>query len=207
MAMTVDSSAQEIDFTFSPSETYEGTAIAEMYTEHYVYVFPNSADTVDITWRVIENSCPEGWDFQMCDWQHCYDGFPNTAEMDPVLPGGSGYLKLLVNPFNIGGSGMVHFWVYPTGAIETREDVYFYFNATTSVVDFVLTKETLTVDQSGLRILNSAHGLYRIFDLHGREVLSFSANSEQHAEDLSSISSGVYILVSPSQNRFTFLKP
>lgn len=208
LAVAGRSFAQGGEFTFSPGDQYDGIATAEMYTEHVVYVYPNSEDIVNITWRVIGNTCPDGWDFQMCDWQHCYDGFPNTAEMDPVPSGGSGYLKLLVNPFNIGGSGDVHFWVYPTDSIEQRQDVVFHFNSTTAVADIPKgnVEEFRIVDQQ-LVISKTSPGEYLLFDLHGRVVAGASCIQDVLSIDLSALPVGIYVVLTPQRNCFKFLKP
>jgi hypothetical protein len=173
-----------------------------------VYVYHDAQDTLDITWRVIENTCPVGWDFQMCDWSHCYDGFPNTSEMDPVAPGNSGYLKLLVNPYDIGGSGLVHFWVYPTGNIENREDVYFYLNgAPVSVGAASAANEQWSIGHDEVRISHTAQGLCRIIDMHGREILTSNCMGDQIVINTGAISTGVYVLITPKSNRIVFLKP
>jgi hypothetical protein len=208
LACALPSFSQGGNFTFSPTDLYEGVANAEMYTEHTVYIYPNSAAVVNITWRVIGNTCPAGWDFQMCDWQHCYDGFPNSEEMDPVPAGGSGYLKLLVNPFNIGGSGAVHFWVYPTDSIELRQDVVFQFNATTGIShEDASNIEIIRLADQRLFIDNATNGDYMIYDIAGRVVERDYCNQQQMQIDLSALPAGTYIAMTPRGTRFKFLKP
>lgn len=208
LSFSIAACAQDVVFSFTPSGEYQGVLEMDMYTEHIVYVYHDSADSLDITWRVIENSCPEVWDIQMCDWQNCYDGFPNTAEMNPVPPGGSGYLKLLVNPYTTAGTGIIHFWVYPTGAIENREDVYFYLNTTaTNLTDGNSIPETLTVRSGEIQLTNSSNGLCSILDLQGRVVLTEPCISDIHEIGTTFLPAGMYVLVSPLGNRYTFLKP
>jgi hypothetical protein len=208
LSFSVSAVAQDVDFSFSPTADYQGLLNMDMYTEHIVYVFHDSDDTLDITWRLIEDTCPEDWDIQMCDWNHCYDGFPNTAEMDPVWPGGSGYLKLLVNPYNIAGSGLVHFWIYPTGAIENREDVFFHFNTTATAVEnaFVPT-EQLFVRSNELQLNNTTAGNFSVIDIQGRVALANACTSDQCDISITALTAGTYIFISPKGNRFTFLKP
>ena len=122
------------NFSFSPGNDYYGQLDMDLYTEHYLYVYHDSPDSAYITWRKIENTCPVEWDLQMCDWQHCYSGMPNTGHMNGVGAGNAGNLRLIVNPFNTPGSGTVHFWIFPTGLMDEYVDVYFHFETSVTAV-------------------------------------------------------------------------
>jgi len=52
------------NFTFEPGNQYYGTLEMDMYTEHYMYIGHDLADSAFITWRLVENTCPEQWDIQ-----------------------------------------------------------------------------------------------------------------------------------------------
>lgn len=195
-------------YSFYPGNEYNGVLEMDMYTEHYVYVGHDSPDTAYITWRIVENTCNEGWDFQMCDWQHCYDGMPNTAEMNGVPAGGQGYLKLLVNPFDIAGSGLVHFWVYPTDLIDDRQDVTFYFNTSfTSTGEQIATAEQVYISNETIHIISQESSLNVIYDMTGKVVMQFTNDHGHDMHDVASLSSGLYILKTATGKSIHFLKP
>jgi hypothetical protein len=192
------------DFSFSPGQDYYGTLEMDVYTENYVYVYPNATDTTLITWRRIDNTCPTEWDFQMCDFQQCYDGFPNTSEMSPLPPNGVGNLRLIVNPFNVPGNGIVHFLVYPTGFPELAQDVIYHFETTvTSVLEEKSNAQCFL--QSNQLCIVGENGMAFIRDVHGKVVSSFRCNAAFNSFDISHLPSGVFI--ASIQNRvFRFCK-
>lgn len=123
------------NFTFDPGGNYEATLPMETYTDHFVYVYHDSADSALISWRVVGNTCPEEWHISLCDWADCYSYLPNTGDMLPVAPEASGFIKLTMNPFMFPGEGYVHFWIYPTGHQEEHIDLFFHFNTEIVSVD------------------------------------------------------------------------
>ncbi|MFM7729430.1 MAG: T9SS type A sorting domain-containing protein [Flavobacteriales bacterium] len=189
---------------FIPSTEYTGVVEFDMYTEHYVYVGHDAADSAYVSWRVIENTCPNTWDFQLCDWQHCYSGMPNTGNMNGIPAAGQGYLRLIVNPYQTMGEGYVHFWVFPTGNMDAYTDVYVQLGTPTSVSETMQQPKVVSTAEF-LQLSDVGSGHLEIYDLSGRIVYS------QQIADQTTIpwmewKPGAYLLVTP-RIRTTILKP
>jgi hypothetical protein len=176
-----------------------GVLEMEMYTEHYLYIGHDSADSAQISWRIVENTCPFGWDFQACDYQHCYTGLPNTGDMNPVAPGAEGYLRLIVNPYAIAGSGMLHFLIFPTGQPMNFVDAYFYF--TTTVVDVndasnpIRTSLSLIGDD--LLYTSNEIGHLDVWSITGERVKSARVSPGQTHVSVDNMATGCYLVSTP----------
>ncbi len=200
------SSLQAQNFTFSPGNDYYGLLEMEMYTEHYLYVYHDNPDSAYITWRKMENTCPPEWDLQMCDWQHCYSGMPNTGNMNGVANGNAGNLRLIVNPFTTPGSGMVHFWIFPTGFMDEYVDVYFHFETTVTGVSTSVFSNSVTFCSGHLLLNQQTSGNAIITDVSGKQLMSFQFNQGMSSHDLMGLTSGVYFCLL-NGNPFRFYKP
>ena len=202
----VIANGQSSNYSFSPSDSLFCPLSLEAYAENIIYVQPLSSDTSFITWRLIENTCPQGWDIQMCDWQNCYTGVPNTSDMAPVPPGGSGNLRLLVNPFLIEGSGMMHFFVYPTGFPDMRQDVYFTFSTPLKTVNTNTTVATVFFQNNHLCYRQMITGEYDIVSMSGSTVKKINVLSCNGDEYLS-LPAGQYIITNRNNITIQFLIP
>ena len=190
--------------TFLPSADYQGLVDWDMYTEHYVYVGHDAVDSAYVSWRVIENTCPSGWDFQLCDWQHCYSGMPNTGNMNAIPSGGQGYLRLIVNPYLIPGEGIVHFWVFPTGDMDAYTDVYVHLGTPLSVSEESRIPYVTATSES-IRFHEITTGTASLYNLCGQCVLT-APIAPQTCLDWSFLPQGMYVLHAP-ELRTTILKP
>ncbi|MFM7106309.1 MAG: hypothetical protein ACKOW8_12375 [Flavobacteriales bacterium] len=198
--------SQSSAYTFSPTDSMFCPLSLEAYAENIIYVQPQSADTSFITWRLIENTCPEGWDIQMCDWQNCYTGVPNSSNMAPVPPGGSGNLRLLVNPFLIEGSGLMHFFVYPTGFPDLRQDVYFSFSTPLKTLSLNNPVPIVFFANQHLSYRQLPAGEYDIISVSGSRIKKLNTFSSSGDEYLN-LSSGIYILTNRKNIAIQFLIP
>lgn len=189
---------------FIPATDYTGVVEFDMYTEHYIYVGHDAADSAYVSWRVIENTCPSAWDFQLCDWQHCYSGMPNTGNMNGIPAGGQGYLRLIVNPFQTAGDGYVHFWVFPTGNMDAYTDVYVHLGSPTSVSE-TFQQPKVVCSSDFLSLSHVGAGRIEIYDLSGRVVYSQQISQQTVIPWMHWIP-GAYLLVTP-RLRTTILKP
>lgn len=117
-------------FSITPTDSIYATVNADSVISIFTIDFTNElSDSLDLTWRLIEEDVTEGWDYNLCDLGECYTGVPGTAEMMPFAPGENGFLKMLVNPLGIVGHGFWHFWVYPTDDPDVLANVYFDINS------------------------------------------------------------------------------
>lgn len=197
------------NYGFSPSNEVFGTLEMEMYTEHYMYISHDSQDSAYITWRVVGNTCPQGWDIQACDYQHCYTGLPNDGHMNAVPPGGQGYLRMIVNPFEIAGSGTLHFLIFPTGQQLDYVEAFFYFTTTALNTDEVQTvsSEKIVVLRDEVMYSGPILGDYILYGVDGSMIQTGKYTGGAQSIAIRQLAAGTYILKTPQGNRSVFFKP
>jgi hypothetical protein len=183
-------------FTFDPGDSYDAVLPMESYTDHYIYINHDSQDSAHISWRVVGNTCPEEWLISICDWADCYSYLPNTGDMLPVGQGEAGFTKLTMNPQMVPGNGMIHFWVYPTGAIEEHVDMIYYFSTELVNVDELKSKSLIfpvpAIDH--LILLGFQEGDYQLLDVYGQSLTTFKITSKNYTLDLPDLAKGVYFI-------------
>ena len=195
------------NYTFSPGNEVFGVLEMDMYTEHYMYIGHDSPDSARITWRVIENTCPEGWDIQACDYQHCYTGLPNDGDMNPVPPGGQGYLRMIVNPFLIAGTGMLHLLIFPTGQPLNYVDAYYYFNTTAlSTAQSANDESSLIVLANEIVYTGPILGPIQLYSLDGEMIQQEMMQQPSVRMNLDGLAAGIYVLRLPSGACHKFTK-
>jgi len=196
------------NYTFDPGSEYYGTLEMDMYTEHYMYIGHDLQDSAYITWRLVENTCPEEWDIQACDYQHCYTGLPNYGDMSGVAAGAQGYLRMIVNPFLTPGLGMLHFLIYPTGEPLNYTDAYYYLQTTvlsTESTEGVL--ETAVVQSNEILYSGPISGQLFLYDISGKCLSVATMNATSQVISLESLPAGVYVLKAPTGHTFQIAKP
>jgi hypothetical protein len=195
------------NYTFSPGNEVFGVLEMDMYTEHYMYIGHDSPDSARITWRVIENTCPEGWDIQACDYQHCYTGLPNDGDMNPVPPGGQGYLRMIVNPFLIAGTGMLHLLIFPTGQPLNYVDAYYYFNTTAlSTAQSANDESSIIVLANEIVYTGPILGPIQLYSLDGEMIQQEMMQQPSVRMNLDGLAAGIYMLRLPSGACHKFTK-
>lgn len=113
-------------FSITPTDSLVAFIPADSVISLHNIDFPiETADSLQLTWRLIEEDVTEGWDYDLCDLGTCYDGVPGTADMMPAAPGAAGFLKMVLNPNAHEGRGFWHFWVYPTEDPDNFVNIYF----------------------------------------------------------------------------------
>jgi hypothetical protein len=195
------------NYTFSPGNEVFGVLEMDMYTEHYMYIGHDSPDSARITWRVIENTCPEGWDIQACDYQHCYTGLPNDGDMNPVPPGGQGYLRMIVNPFLIAGTGMLHLLVFPTGQPLNYVDAYYYFNTTAlSTAQSANDESSIIFLANEIVYTGPILGPIQLYSIDGEMIQQEMMQQPSVRMNLDGLAAGIYVLRLPSGACHKFTK-
>ena len=195
------------NYTFSPGNEVFGVLEMDMYTEHYMYIGHDSPDSARITWRVIENTCPEGWDIQACDYQHCYTGLPNDGDMNPVPPGGQGYLRMIVNPFLIAGTGMLHLLVFPTGQPLNYVDAFYYFNTTAlSTAQSANDESSIIFLANEIVYTGPILGPIQLYSLDGDMIQQEMMQQPSVRMNLDGLAAGIYVLRLPSGACHKFTK-
>jgi hypothetical protein len=206
--MAIPSAAQL--YSYAPAPDYSAVLNMDEYSVHQIDIYPvGLTDFYMMEWRLVGNTCPESWDFQLCDWATCFDGMPNTAVMDTIFPGGHGLLKVTVNPFMEAGSGTLTFWVFPEGEMDAYETVTFHFETIVAGVSdhSAVTTPPQLYPQPARQQLNYSGlntGAWYLYDLSGRVISSFYLERNDGALDISSLQNGVYFLRQGSRTmRFT----
>lgn len=185
------------NFAFSPSNEVFTDLNLNEYRDTQVNIDPNTDQTFAMSWRMVGNTCPESWDIVLCDWSECYTYLPNNGDMDPINQGQTGLIKLTVNPFETAGSGYVRFWVYPTGDMDSYQDLYFYYETTfTSVPDLNEEKGQIIYDLENkiVTLLDYPSTDFFLFNANGQSVDQFLCSSSSFTFLLNSIPSGIYFL-------------
>ncbi|MCC6601431.1 MAG: T9SS type A sorting domain-containing protein [Crocinitomicaceae bacterium] len=186
------------NYSFAPGDQYYGSLPLEQYSVHQVNIQNMYSEDALITWRLIENTCPEEWEFILCDWPHCYDGMPTTGNMNPVAPGEYGFVKLTVNPYDVQGSGFLHFYIFPTGFNDNHVDLIFHFSTEGLAVAEKVSDNTLIYPQPAshyMTISGMTTNFFEITDITGSKV--FTSNISAGRDILLDIShwpTGIYFL-------------
>jgi hypothetical protein len=173
-----------------------------------MYIGHDLQDSAFITWRLVENTCPEQWDIQACDYQHCYTGLPNDGDMNGVAAGAQGYLRMIVNPFLTPGLGMLHFLIYPTGEPLNYTDAYFHFaTAVLSVDSDRHLPESVIIRSNEIFYSGPISGELLVYDVTGKSFSVSKMNSTTQSILMETWPAGVYILRTPTSRTFRIAKP
>jgi hypothetical protein len=123
--------------------------------------------------------------------------------------GGSGYVRLLVNPMNIPGTGHIQFWIYPTGNMDAHVDIDFYLNTVIANVAPLTEQETIVYCNSSgqLTLKNGPPGTTNLYDMRGCLVQSWKTNSNLHTETLLEKNNQVYLIQTADGKTYRFFIP
>lgn len=117
------------DFSFSPDSVLTAEMDVDGYGVHQIDILNETTDSLWLTWRMVENTLPEEWETSLCDNVLCYGVTPTSADMNPIVPDSSGWIRMTTFPNNVAGSGYLHFWIYKTGFPQNPVSIYFYLSA------------------------------------------------------------------------------
>lgn len=113
-------------FGIAPTDSMVSVFAVDSLTRLFQIDFPNlTEDSLGLSWRWIDGGWTDTWDVNLCDLGECYTGVPSDADMLPMGPDGTGFLKLIVNSLETEGQCFLHFWVWPTGNQDALVHVYF----------------------------------------------------------------------------------
>ena len=187
----------QAQFFVTPTDSIYETIYADSTISIFQIDLVNeTTDSLNLTWKLIQEEVVEGWDYNLCDLGECYVGVPNSAEMQTFASGEAGFLKMLVNPLSIEGYGFWHFWVYPTGDEDNFVNLYFSINAsgTDGVLD--IERETPVYPNPAInQIFISTNDLQsvQLFSLNGSLISELK--SQSGVFDISAYQPGIYFLV------------
>gem|GEM_PF-1574491 len=195
-------------YQYYPTSTYSAEIAMEEYSVHQVNIIPSgNPDFYMMAWRLVGNTCPTEWEFQLCDWATCFEGMPNTAIMDTIFSGGHGLLKPTVNPFTTPGSGQLTFWVFPEGEMDAYEELTFFFQTDVVGVNSVDSSKPYVYPNPANDFVNLNHftlGQWHLKDVAGRSVQTIYLDRPEQRLDVSNLPAGFYSLVQGDQ-RIAFI--
>tara|TARA_Y100000739_G_scaffold223083_1_gene225427 strand:- start:508 stop:1167 length:660 start_codon:yes stop_codon:yes gene_type:complete len=184
-------------FSITPTDSLYGNVVADSTISIFqIDLINETADSLNLTWKLIEENVTEGWDYNLCDLGECYTGVPNSAEMQAFASGEAGYLKMLVNPLSIEGYGFWHFWVYPSNDQDNFVNLYFSINASgTEGIIESMKEMKIFPNPAKDQIFISTNDLQsvQLFGLNGSLITELKSQSKVF--DISAIPSGIYFLV------------
>lgn len=166
-------------YLFNPNEVYQ-TLPDEGYTINQVDITPlNTEDTVLITYRLVENTCPNEWEFILCDWSACFDDMPNTDDMDPLPPGYQALIKITANAHLTAGAGLLRFWIFPTGQMELHEDLVFHYNtAGVTTPQAMQNVVSIRTRENGWQVQSNTSGDWFVYLPTGQRVQTFHQTND-----------------------------
>jgi hypothetical protein len=184
-------------FSITPTDSiFETVAADSIISMFQIDLINETTDSLNLTWKLIEEEVTEGWDYNLCDLGECYTGVPNSAEMQAFAPGEAGFLKMLVNPLSIEGYGFWHFWVYPTGDEDNFVNLYFSINASgTGAIDEEVINARVYPNPASDQFYISTNDLQsvQLFNLNGSLISELK--SQSGVFDISAFQPGIYFLV------------
>ncbi len=102
-------------FSFDPGAEIVDQVNYDEYSVHQIDILNETADTLQLSWKLVEKTFPEGWEVTLCDNVACYGGLPNSNDFYPIFDDNHGFVKLTVNPYQIAGTLEFLFLIFPTG--------------------------------------------------------------------------------------------
>ncbi len=192
--------AQET-FSFDPGGTIEDQAAFDEYNVYQIDILNQTSDTLQLTWRLIEKTFPEGWEISLCDNVACYGGLPNSNDFYPIFGDNHGFIKLVVNPFQITGTMEFVFLIFPTGHPDDYEEMRFTITAgeTTATQDLILESVNVWPNpaQNNPQLKNNSNQQLsvRLTTVDGKVLDAFIIIAQDQKEvNTTSLESGVYLL-------------
>ena len=194
---------------FQPeTHDYVGVVELEGSSDHNVYI-DNLLDTgIYFGWKMVENTCPDEWTWDLCDYGFCYGSLPGSGFMTEVPAGDSGFLKLTVWSNGMSGSGYVHFWVFEADDIDNHQSVKFWFNMDPVTNVITLERENLacsafpnpTADILFVDISQEVESIVLVNSAGQRVKTIVVVGEGRQTVDLSRMPSGLYTLLAISSD-------
>lgn len=75
------------------------------------FIINKTTDTLQLQWNRMKYIAPPGWNLYFCDNVACHYVFPDSVELDPVLPGKDARMKIYAEPYGIKGEAQVELMV------------------------------------------------------------------------------------------------
>ncbi|HMQ46951.1 MAG TPA: hypothetical protein PKA00_05630 [Saprospiraceae bacterium] len=126
---------QAQQFSFSPDTVLTAQAQLEQYNIFNIYIQNETSDSLQLTWRIVENTLPEAWETTLCDNNECYGILPAYGNMIPFSANEPAFIKLDINPHQHQAEGLIRFRIFPTDDPSDYEVITFYISSLLSGTD------------------------------------------------------------------------
>ena len=173
------------------------------YNHSYIYFRNTTNDTIHLNWRTVQQDNPEDWHMAVCDNYQCYGNIPNMADMAPIAPFDTVYMRVETNPFETPGEGVVRFRIYENGNTDEFTTFHFGLKApqlsntinTDKPINFSIFPNP-TQDIVHLTNHSAASFKYRLLDNQGRQLFSGQIQQGEYRQiDVSHLPSSNYLLL------------
>ncbi|MFZ4635175.1 MAG: T9SS type A sorting domain-containing protein [Saprospiraceae bacterium] len=195
-------------FSPTPAPLVQEEIGLELANVVFLYFENLTNDSLQLRWRRMEESLPDGWNADLCDYGACYIGVPGSGYMNPAPPGVQPYLKLIVQPGLWAGDAWYWFRVYNAADQTEFHDVFFSLH--TPGITTVQTVDRNT----GLKLFpNPAHHVLSVQNSHNAprsfQLVDPAGNMRRQATlasgaqwqvDVSAWPAGLYNLSTPPYN-------
>ncbi|MFM2375900.1 MAG: Secretion system C-terminal sorting domain [Bacteroidota bacterium] len=203
MALVVTGYAQS-SFSISPNSGRMDTTMSDAGLVELNIGFHNLLQrNVTLAWERISGTIPGGWDMTICDNALCYPISRTSGTMDPIPAGGSAYLKLGCNPYQMEGSAILVYrvWDISTPADSVHVTYTFHRLATAVTVPEAAAQFSVSpVPADDALFIGFPHvppnqGTVRLYDLSGQLLRSQPASGGSTLRiDVHSLLPGIYLL-------------
>lgn len=118
------------NFNIKPSKTLIFTAQSNIGNIETIKLYNLGTVPLSLSWRLLSNTLPIGFDYSICDLGHCYPGLPTEVKLMNDCPVGDfAFFNLDVSPYDVAGRGMVKILVYETANPSSSDTVTFIVNS------------------------------------------------------------------------------
>ena len=121
---------------FSPNDELSDIAILENYNIYQIDILNTTLDTLQLSWKFIEDTTPTEWGKTMCDNMNCYGLIPENGVMNPIL-NNNAFIKMDINPGITEGEGTLTFLIFETENQTVNHEIKFHVTTTPVGVSIV----------------------------------------------------------------------
>ncbi|MBI3134735.1 MAG: T9SS type A sorting domain-containing protein [Bacteroidetes bacterium] len=160
--------------SFSPAMQSENSVSLTYYDTEYIFITNEGAETISLSFELIENTLPQEWSVSGCTNIICYPGVPDDGIFGEVSPGGQAYIATNLGTNDVAGSGQIRYRIFDKVHPEINDTLTFVYEAgketVTEVQPWAKINFSLNVVTVFLENENAGASL-RVYDISGKLVL------------------------------------
>lgn len=201
-------------FSFDPGGEIEDQVNFDEYSVHQIDILNETSDTLQLSWKLVEKTFPEGWEVTLCDNVACYGGLPNSNDFYPIFDDNNGFVKLTVNPFQVSGTLEFVFLIFPTGDQNASQEMRFTLTAGETTATNAPTSVSIKIwpnpvsDMLYLKNNDNAPLLVNLTNVTGQNLQSLLIQPQNQKEiSVEHLENGMYFLKYFADKKFLGAKP